>query len=108
MKVSRLFIIAFTATALMLAAISVWAATPQQGQASAPAVPTPAPAPVSVIVVVQCRQLVAMLLIDEHGGTHPADLEGMTPAQALALAQLVPSDHVVSVDVGCPDKSITV
>jgi hypothetical protein len=76
--------------------------TPQQAQASALAVPGQSPKIVNIIGTTQCSQLVALLLIDEHGGVHPVNLEGVTIARALQIMNQVPADHVMSVDTGCP------
>jgi hypothetical protein len=81
------------------------AATPSQAQASELAVPEPSQKITNIITVIQCRQLIAMIMVDEHGEVHWINIEGMTPAQSLIVAQRVTADHVHAITVGCASPS---
>ena len=82
---------------------------PEQSQASALAVPNPEPVPKTVLSVIQCNNLIGLIVIDDTGEVHPYHYTSKEDAQSVQA--LVPADHNIAVNVGCPgnrSKDVTV
>lgn len=77
--------------------------TAPQEQASNLAVPQPGQASlVSVMTVILCNNVIWLGGIDAEGVMHPVNLDGAGREQVMKVMQLVPADHVIGVNVGCP------
>ena len=99
------FVTGFLFAAILSMTQRACAETPPQAQASELAVPESSQKITNIITVIQCRQLIAMMMVDEHGEVHWINIEGMTPAQSLIVAQRVTADHVHAITVGCASPS---
>lgn len=97
----------------LLVAIGLWlackppaahAGVPEQAQASNLAVPgQEAQLPYAgAIVVVQCKSVVALVLIGHDGKQHFVDLRTSTPAMVTTQLSQAPADDVTQVEVSCP------
>lgn len=75
---------------------------PPQAQASTLAVPDPSPVYTAAILVVQCRDVAAMIRIDDHGNLHPYRGPGSSLRELLDLLAGVPADNVLQVTLPCP------
>ncbi len=102
MKSTKILVAIFILVILAVAAFETKAAVPSQAQASSLAVPDQVAKIVSIVATLQCRLIVSVLLIDEHGGVHPADIEGLSIGQMQTVLSQVPADHVHAVVAVCP------
>jgi hypothetical protein len=86
-----------------LASVVAYAQVPEQAQASALAVPgeEAQKAAVGALVVVQCKQAVAVVLIDSAGALHPLHGASLTATQLTTLLEQIPADNVTEIEVTC-------